>query len=108
MEHYQEARGMEARRTVAIAVRDLQNQAGEAAQEVMPKVLPVAYMGRRDTDSSLAAVWDRVWDDGASSGEAAAIAAHVTPILQLATGLLANPTYVLRAQGAAAVAAVAP
>jgi proteasome component ECM29 len=107
MDHYQEARGMEARRTVAISVRDLQNQAGDAAQEVMPKVLPVAYMGRRDTDSSLAAVWERVWDDGASAGEAAAIAAHVTPILRLATGLLANPTYVLRAQGAAAVAAVA-
>lgn len=107
MDQYQEARGMEARRTVAVAVRDLQNQAGEAARELMPKVLPVAFMGRRDTDSSLAAVWERVWDDGASAGEAAAIAAHTTPILQLATGLLANPTYVLRAQGAAAVAAVA-
>ena len=107
MDHYQEARGAENRRTVAISVRDLQTQAGDAAQEVMPKVLPVAYMGRRDTDASLAAVWERVWDDGASAGEAAAIAAHITPILRLATGLLANPTYVLRAQGAAAVSAVA-
>ena len=107
MDHYQEARAAAARRTVAIAVRDLQTMSGDAAAEAIPRLLPVAYMGRRDADASLAAVWERVWDDGATAGEAAALAAHVEPILGMATGLLLNPTYVLRAQGAAAVAAVA-
>ena len=60
-----------------MAVRELQSRAQEAAAEALPRLLPAAFIGMRDDDPALAAVWAGVWDEGAQAGESAAIAVRL-------------------------------
>lgn len=60
------------RRSAAAAIRTISIRAahhfadGKSAEVFARKILPVAFLGRKDSDAKIAALWEEVWNEGKS------------------------------------------
>ncbi|GBF95386.1 hypothetical protein Rsub_07814 [Raphidocelis subcapitata] len=90
----------------ALLLRELMRASPDAFNRHASEVLPVAFLGKMDSSSEVAAAWGAVWEEGAPS-EAAALRMHAGELAGLLAGGLRASSWGRKVACAEALASMA-
>ena len=105
VKHHREARSVEPRRTAAWGIKELACQAPESLQDALNVIVPLAYLGKNDSDADLSSAWTACWDECVSGGNG--LKQYSAEVVAEAARALQHSSYAIRVQGAVALQSVA-
>ena len=103
---YLERSSDEAIETSAAICRGIAVQAPDVLTAVAAQVFPIAYVGMHDANTVTRMLWAELWNDN-TPGDSGGIKLYAGEIIQLALPCLADRSWDVKKQGAAALTAVA-
>ncbi|CAG8534937.1 9628_t:CDS:10 [Funneliformis mosseae] len=96
----------EVRSITGITIHEISKHASDELKRIYVEVLPLAYYGKHDSDSSIKSVWNEIWEDNAS-GSTGTIKLYLNEIIILLSTLLESPSWPTKRQAALTMADVA-
>ncbi|KAI8851221.1 armadillo-type protein [Chytridium lagenaria] len=87
-----------------ITFLEISKHSSDALANYFTEVLPLAFIGRKDPNENINAVWALVWEENTASGMTSAVKLYMTELVAVCANLLGtNPSWSIKKQVGAAI-----